>query len=70
MANGIIIIDKPDGWTSQDVAAKLRGVFRERRVATAEHWIPWPLVCCRFLSVGRPGLWNFLNLQTKSMWPV
>lgn len=32
MANGIIIIDKPDGWTSQDVAAKLRGVFHERRV--------------------------------------
>ena len=32
MATGIIIIDKPDGWTSQDVAAKLRGVFRERRI--------------------------------------
>ena len=32
MANGIIIIDKPAGWTSQDVAAKLRGVFHERRV--------------------------------------
>ena len=32
MACGIIIIDKPDGWTSQDVAAKLRGVFRERRI--------------------------------------
>ena len=32
MANGIIIIDKPDGWTSQDVAAKLRGVFHEKRI--------------------------------------
>jgi len=32
MACGIIIIDKPDGWTSQDVAAKLRGVFHERRI--------------------------------------
>ncbi|MBR5470691.1 MAG: tRNA pseudouridine(55) synthase TruB [Oscillibacter sp.] len=32
MPCGIIIIDKPAGWTSQDVAAKLRGVFRERRV--------------------------------------
>ena len=32
MACGIIIIDKPEGWTSQDVAAKLRGVFHERRV--------------------------------------
>ena len=32
MANGIIIIDKPRDWTSQDVAAKLRGVFHEKRV--------------------------------------
>ena len=32
MPNGIIIIDKPAGWTSQDVAAKLRGVFREKRI--------------------------------------
>ena len=32
MANGILIVDKPSGWTSQDVAAKLRGVFHERRV--------------------------------------
>lgn len=32
MPCGIVIIDKPEGWTSQDVAAKLRGVFRERRV--------------------------------------
>lgn len=32
MACGIIIIDKPAGWTSQDVTAKLRGVFHERRI--------------------------------------
>lgn len=32
MANGILVINKPAGWTSQDVAAKLRGVFHERRV--------------------------------------
>ncbi len=32
MACGIVIVDKPAGWTSQDVAAKLRGVFHERRV--------------------------------------
>lgn len=32
MANGILIVDKPAGWTSQDVAARLRGVFHERRV--------------------------------------
>ena len=32
MASGIVIVDKPADWTSQDVAAKLRGVFHERRV--------------------------------------
>lgn len=31
MANGILIVDKPAGWTSQDVVAKLRGVLHERR---------------------------------------
>ena len=32
MANGILIVDKPADWTSQDVVAKLRGVFHEKRV--------------------------------------
>ena len=30
--DGIIIIDKPQDWTSQDVTAKLRGVFGTRRI--------------------------------------
>ncbi len=30
--NGIIIIDKPDGWTSFDIIAKLRGILREKRI--------------------------------------
>ena len=30
--DGIVIVDKPEGWTSQDVAAKLRGVFQTRRI--------------------------------------
>lgn len=30
--NGIVIIDKPQGWTSQDVVSKLRGVFKTRRI--------------------------------------
>ena len=35
MANGILIIDKPAGWTSHDVVAKLRGLLRERRIGHA-----------------------------------
>ncbi|MFB0920740.1 MAG: tRNA pseudouridine(55) synthase TruB [Oscillospiraceae bacterium] len=30
--NGIILVDKPEGFTSFDVVAKLRGILRERRI--------------------------------------
>ena len=32
MASGILVIDKPAGWTSMDVCAKLRGILHEKRV--------------------------------------
>ena len=32
MPSGILIIDKPAGWTSMDVCAKLRGILGERRI--------------------------------------
>lgn len=32
MPNGILIIDKPAGWTSMDVCAKVRGILHEKRV--------------------------------------
>lgn len=35
MPNGILIIDKPQGWTSMDVCAKLRGILREKRIGHA-----------------------------------
>lgn len=35
MPDGILIIDKPQGWTSMDVCAKLRGILREKRVGHA-----------------------------------
>ena len=35
MPNGILIIDKPAGWTSMDVCAKIRGILREKRVGHA-----------------------------------
>ena len=30
--NGIVIVDKPQGWTSQDVTARLRRVYSTRRI--------------------------------------
>jgi tRNA pseudouridine55 synthase len=35
MPDGILIIDKPAGWTSMDVCAKVRGILHERRVGHA-----------------------------------
>jgi len=32
MADGVLLIDKPQGWTSMDVCARLRGVLHEKRV--------------------------------------
>jgi tRNA pseudouridine55 synthase len=33
--NGLLVVDKPAGWTSHDVVAKLRGVLRTRKVGHA-----------------------------------
>jgi len=30
--NGVLLVNKPEGWTSHDVVAKLRGVLHERRI--------------------------------------
>ena len=35
MSSGIIIIDKPADWTSHDVIAKCRSIFRQRRIGHA-----------------------------------
>jgi tRNA pseudouridine55 synthase len=35
MPNGIVIIDKPQDWTSMDVCAKIRGILHEKRVGHA-----------------------------------
>ena len=31
-ANGILVVDKPAGWTSHDVVAKLRGIYGTKRI--------------------------------------
>ncbi len=35
MPSGILIVNKPQDWTSMDVCAKLRGVFHEKRIGHA-----------------------------------
>ena len=38
--DGIVIVDKPQGWTSQDVVSKLRGVFQTRRIGHGGTLVP------------------------------
>ncbi|MBV8952364.1 MAG: tRNA pseudouridine(55) synthase TruB, partial [Actinobacteria bacterium] len=33
--DGLVVVDKPAGWTSHDVVAKLRSVFGQRRIGHA-----------------------------------
>src|ERR1700760_539213 len=33
--DGLLVVDKPAGWTSHDIVAKLRGVYGQRRVGHA-----------------------------------
>ena len=35
MQSGLVVVDKPAGWTSHDVVAKLRGVYGQKRVGHA-----------------------------------
>lgn len=35
MQSGLVVVDKPAGWTSHDVVAKLRGVYGQRKVGHA-----------------------------------
>ena len=38
--NGIVIVDKPQEWTSQDVTARLRRVFNTRRIGHGGTLVP------------------------------
>ena len=62
MPSGILIIDKPAGWTSMDVCAKVRGIFHEKRVGhggtldpmAAGGWRSWTCPLC-WSPPDRPG---------------
>lgn len=46
---GVLLIDKPAGWTSFDVVAKLRGILRVRKIGHAGTLDPMAtglLICC------------------------
>ncbi len=54
MPSGILIIDKPAGWTSMDVCAKVRGIFHEKRVGHGGTLDPMATGACRSCGAGHP----------------
>ena len=52
--NGILILDKPQGFTSFDAVAVLRGLAREKKIGHTGTWTPWPPACCLSCWGGRP----------------
>ena len=42
--HGILVLDKPSGWTSHDVVAKTRGITHQRRIGHTGTlaYVPWP----------------------------
>ena len=49
---GILIVDKPAGWTSFDVIAKMRGVLGTRKLGHSG-----TLACCRCSAAGPARRW-------------
>ena len=57
--NGIVIIDKPEGWSSNDVVSKLKGVRHTRRVGHGD-WTLWRISATFPAAGGRPLLLSSL----------
>lgn len=66
MANGILLIDKPQGFTSFDVIAKLRGMTRQRKIGHAGTLDPMAtgVLPCLFGTATR--LCDIMPCDTKS----
>ena len=63
--NGIVIIDKPQEWTSQDVTARLRRVFNTRRIGHGGTLDPMATGVLPVLWAVPPGVWNFLSMRKR-----
>ncbi|MGI9608295.1 MAG: tRNA pseudouridine(55) synthase TruB [Acidimicrobiales bacterium] len=64
--SGIAVVDKPAGWTSHDVVAKSRGVFKTRKVGHSGTLDP-DATGVLILGVGKATrLLRFLDVATKS----
>ena len=66
MKDGLVVVDKPAGWTSHDVVAKLRGVFGQKRVGHAGTLDP-DATGVLLVGLGRATrLMRFLQVEHKT----
>lgn len=66
MIDGMLVVDKPAGWTSHDVVAKLRGATRQRRIGHAGTLDP-DATGVLLVGLGRvTRLMRFLQETTKA----
>jgi hypothetical protein len=45
--HGVLLLDKPQGASSNDVLQKVKRIFNANRAGTPARWIRWQPVCCR-----------------------
>ena len=75
--NGVLVVDKPAGWTSHDVVAKARNLLRERSIGHLGTLDPMatgvlPLVLgrmtrlCQFYSASEKGYKGTIRLGTST----
>ncbi len=65
---GILIVDKPMGFTSHDVVAKLRGIFRTRRIGHGGTLDPMASGVLPVFIGGATKAADFAAAQDKSYW--
>lgn len=66
--NGILIVDKPEGWTSHDVVAKLRGIYREKRIGHSGTLDPMATGVLVVFLGGPPGRWSCVRTMKRRIW--
>ena len=68
--NGILLIDKPESWTSNDVVQKLRGILHEKRIGHAGTLDPMATGLLTVFVAERRGPSSLPRATASAIWPV
>lgn len=53
--HGVLLLDKPQGASSNDVLQKVKRIYNANRAGHTARWIRWRPVCCRSALAKRPS---------------